>query len=196
MSRLARLLASPLAALVFAAGASAHGGKSAPGFQSTVSGLDPQVPGLLVEVLRNGELLSVRNLSGREVVFRDRRGAPFLRFTAKAVHRREAGAWQLLKRGTSYAWHDPRIHWTGPVPERSGFVADWQISGTADGAPLTIRGFIGYTAPAAVDTDDGLSPGVVAALAIGGALALAALALPLLRRKGEDESETSEPTGS
>jgi hypothetical protein len=191
--RLSALIAAAIAALAAAASAGAHGETFRAGYVSTVSGVAPPVPGLLAEVLP-GNLLSVRNWSGKTVVLDGPDGKPLIRFARGEVHERSGAGWRLAKRGTSHAWHDPRIHWTGPTPERSGLVSRWRIRGTVDGTPFTVGGFIGYTATPT--EDEGLSAGALAAIAAGAIVAMAALALPLVRRKGEDEPERSGPTKS
>jgi hypothetical protein len=190
--RLFTAVVAAFAALAVAGGAGAHGDPSRTGFVSTVSSIEPAVPGLLAQILP-GNLLSVRNWSGKTVVLDGPDGEPLVRFAGAEVHERDRAGWRLVRRGTSHAWHDPRIHWTGPAPERSGLVTRWRITGTADGRPFAVAGFIGYTATAA--DAEGLSKLAVAGLAAGAAVALCALALPLVRRKGEGEPAGSEPTG-
>ncbi|HVM17008.1 MAG TPA: hypothetical protein VM290_05465 [Gaiellaceae bacterium] len=179
-----------VALLAAAQGATAHEGKFGEGFRSTVSGIEPPQPGLLVEVIDGGELVSVRNWTNREVVLEGPDGEPLLRFSHEGVHEWREGEWRFLTRGTSHAWHDRRVHWSGPPPHESGHVADWRIPGTIDGERFVIEGFIGYTAPAPAARDGGISRPIVAAAAFAGVLAVAALALPLVRRKGEGARET------
>jgi hypothetical protein len=187
--RLLPLLAAGLVAFAATPAAAGHGTPSQAGYVSTVSGVEPALPGLLVSILGGDDLLSVRNWSGKKVVLNGPDGKPFLRFEPDAVYRRDRSGWRLVKRGTSYAWHDPRIHWTGPPPERSGLVAHWRIGGTANGEPLAVKGFIGYAAPAPPMSDGGagLPSWAIVLAGVAGAFVLAtALALPLVRRKGED----------
>jgi hypothetical protein len=180
-----KLLAASALALIWPAGSAAHGTGHEAGFLSTVSGVEPTVPGLLASVVGGDQLLSVRNWSGRTVVLLGEDGRPFLRFSGNRVERRANGAWELVKRGSSYAFHDPRIHVVGPPPERSGVVRNWRVAGTANGLPFAIRGFVGYRAPAAEPDDDGLPAWAPVAAAGFGLLALAALALAHRRRRGE-----------
>ena len=162
--------------LACAAGASSHPTGTHSGFVSTVSGIEPPQPGLLVQVLGGHERLSVRNLTQKTVVVFDGRGEQAAR----------------LAPGQARTWADPRISYTGPPPEREGLVKKWRIAGEADGEPIAIVGFLGYRPPPAAtapEEDDGSLPAWALALTVvGGALAVAgALALPLLRRKGEGE---------
>jgi hypothetical protein len=172
-------------ALAFPALCAAHGTGHQEGFRSTVSGIEPAVPGLLVSVVGGDQLLSVRNWSGRRVVLLGADGRPFLRFSGNRVERRTDGRWELVKQGSSYAFHDPRIHVVGPPPERSGLVRNWRVAGIANGRPFAIKGFLGYSGPAAPTDDGGLPAWAPVAAAGVGVLALAALALAHRRRRGE-----------
>lgn len=161
--------------LACAASASAHPTGTYSGFVSTVSGIEPPQPGLLVAVLGGHERLSVRNLTQKTVVVFDE-------------HDRQVAR---LAPGQAGSWADPRISHTGPPPEREGLVKEWRIPGEADGEAIAIVGFLGYRPPpdvTAPEEDNALPTGALALAIAGGALVLAAvLALPLRRRKGEDE---------
>jgi hypothetical protein len=188
--RSAAFIGCALAGLVWAVAAAGHEGTPGTGFQSRVSLIRPLVPGLLVEVLGGDELLSVRNWSGKTVVLRGVDGRPFLRFSGDVVSRNEGAGWRVVGRGTSHVWHDPRIHATGPPPDREGLVRNWRIRGSADGSPFAIVGFLGYRPPpgAEGDCDAGLPAWAIVLAGAGGALVVAAaLALPLRRREGENE---------
>lgn len=67
-----------LAALVLVPAAFAHG-RSYEGFVSTVSGIDPLMPGLIVQVLESDERLALRNFTSETVIVFDRRGRPLVR---------------------------------------------------------------------------------------------------------------------
>jgi hypothetical protein len=191
----ALLVALSLLAGAAVGDAAAHGGTPGPGYRSTASGIEPPLPGLLVEVL-DGEILSVRNWTGKEVSIDGADGKPLVHFVAGAVKQRDGRGWRVVRRGTSHAWHDPRVHWTGPTPERSGLVTRWTIPGTADGKPFVIRGFIGYTKAVGERGDEkGLSAVATAGIVAVGLLALAALALPLVLRKDKGEPERAELRG-
>jgi hypothetical protein len=174
-------------ALACPAASAAHGTGHEDGFRSTVSEIEPPVPGLLASVVGGDQLLAIRNWSGRTVTLLGADGRPFLRFSANRVERRTDGRWELVKRGSSYAFHDSRIHVVGPPPERSGVVRDWRVPGIANGGPFSIEGFLGYRAPAAPPpADDGGLPTWAPVAAAGvGVLAVAALALAHRRRRGE-----------
>ncbi len=142
-------------ALAAPAAGQAHVTGAHTGFVATVSGIDPPLPGLLVQVLGGHERLSVRNWTQASVVIFDGRGGTAAR----------------LAPGESRTWADPRVRYSGPTPKEEGLVRNWQIRGEADGKAFTIAGFLGYRPPAEA--------------AGGGVLVVAALALPLWKRKGE-----------
>jgi hypothetical protein len=184
MSRLRAFTVSIFATLVVtlvlaASSARAHATGSHAGFQSTVSYVEPQLPGLLVRVLGGHERLSVRNWTRKEIVILDERGRPIVR----------------LAPGESRAWIEPRIGSAGPPPDRERLVRNWRIRGRADGRPFAIVGFLGYR-PLSSDTDADDVPAWVVVVAVGtGVLAAAALALPVLRREDEGEVERETATG-
>jgi hypothetical protein len=167
------LVASSLAGLACTADALAHEGASHVGFVSTVSTIDPFLPGLLVRVIGGHERLSVTNLTRKTIVIFDRSGRPVAR----------------IPPGENRVWTEPRVGATEDPPEREGLVRNWRIGGTADGEPFEIVGFLGYRPPPgepAQEDGSGLPGWAIALAAAGGALLLvAALALPLRRRKGE-----------
>jgi hypothetical protein len=155
---------------LFPSAASAHG-RHYEGYVSTVSGVEPNLPGLLIDVIGGDERLAVRNLTQSTVLFFDARGRPVA----------------TVRAGGSASWHEPRIHASGPPPERSQLVRRWRIRGEADGRLFVVNGYLGYAAPAGRPAD-GTGVRRVAAIALLTALLLTALALPLVvRRKGEGE---------
>jgi hypothetical protein len=182
MRRSGALLACALAGLVCAATAPTHEDTPGTGFQSRVSLIEPLVPGLLAEVLGGDELLSVRNWSGKTVVLRGADGRPFLRFSGNVVSRNDGAGWRVVERGTSHVWHDPRIHATGPPPDREGLVRNWRIRGTADGKPFAIVGFLGYRPPQRAPAAKGF-PRTAAAVAGLTALVAVAAGLVILRER-------------
>jgi hypothetical protein len=173
------LLAALACSLAFAAGASGHTNGSHTGFVSTVSGIQPQLPGLLVQVIGGHERLSVRNWTQKTVI----------------VFGADGRAVATLAPGESRVWADTRIGASGPPPKREELVRRWRIPGEADGEPFEIGGFLGYRPPAGASSSGNAALPVwaVALASAGGALVLAAaLALPLLRRKGEGEAGASD----
>jgi hypothetical protein len=178
-----------IAALLAASSAAGHGGHDASGYVSTVTAIRPAVPGLTAVVLDGDRLISVRNWSNRTVVVLDARRRPLFRFAPDGVFRRAAGGWLLLKRGTSYTWHDPRIHWGAAeppavvtrAPHEPHLIRNWRIGATVDGTPVAIEGSLGWapTAPAAAnETRAWLVPALVGV----GVLAAAGVALAAIHR--------------
>jgi hypothetical protein len=156
--RAVRWLAMGVLALAWTGATWAHGTGSHTGLVSTVVGTEPLVPGLLVQVLGGHEQLSVHNFTGKHMVMFDGAGAPVAR----------------LEPGESYEWPDPRITWSGPVPDEQKLLRNWRIPGEVDGRRFAIVGFLGYVPPpgkADADTNRWLIAGAVAA----GVLALAGL---------------------
>ena len=184
-----------LLALTFATAAVAHGPGHQPGYVSTVLAIRPAVPGLTATVLGGDQLLSVRNWSNRTVVVFDAGGRPTFRFAPNGVSRRVGPRWQLLKRGTSFTWHDARIHWPGaepPVvvaqaPEQEHRIRAWRIRATVDGAPAVIYGSLGWvpepTTTQLVIAADGSTGPLNAVLVLGGLIAASVLALATTRRR-------------
>jgi hypothetical protein len=162
-------------ALLAAGAGHAHTTGIHTGFVATISGVDPPLPGLLVRVVGGHERLSVRNWTERTVVLFNEQGGVVAR----------------LAPGDGRAWADPRIDWEGPPPEGETRLRTWRIEGEADGERFAIAGFLGYRPPAAAAAEE-LAPdsgwpawATIAVVVGGGILAAAALALPLVRRKGE-----------
>jgi hypothetical protein len=171
MSRLRGLIfviAVSAFALIGAGTGAAHGTGSHTGFQARVSYLQPQVPGLLLQVLEGHVKLSAANLTQKDIVILDAQGGAKIRIPA----------------GKTRVWREPRIGATEAPPDREGLVRNWRIKGTADGEPFQVVGFLGYRPPPdAASSDDGLPPWAFILLALGGAALLAAaLAVPMLRR--------------
>lgn len=165
--------AAVVTSLALTGSAAAHETGAHTGFVSTVSGIYPPQPGLIVSIYGGHEKLSVRNLTKASVVIFGEKGEPVLQLDA----------------GEAGAVADARIGSTGPPPNEGEFVKDWRIAGSADGRRFEIVGFLGYRPPpGATDGEDrGGAPGWAIAVAVlAGTLVLgAALALPLWLRKDE-----------
>ena len=167
-----RAPAAAAVALVCAGAAAAHTSGPHTGLVGTVSGTHPVVPGLIVQLIGAHERISVRNFTQNEVVLFGPGG--------DVVER--------LKPGEGRAWVDPRVRYTGPPPTKEGLVKSWQIPGETGGRRFVIEGFLGYRPPPG-SKDGGVLPtwAIAALVAAGLVVVAAALALPLMRRKGEDE---------
>ena len=176
-----RLTVVLLVALAACPAAAGHGNGAARGYTSKVMAITPTLDGLSVEVLLGDDQLHVRNGSGREVVIEGYDGEPYLRFaTDGGVYRNEnspatylnsdryGGAdvpasasrnapprWKRVAHGTSYDWHDHRIHWMStidPAKVRQArdvphHIFDWTVPGSVGGRPLAIRGSLDYKPP-------------------------------------------------
>jgi hypothetical protein len=130
------LAAALLIAAILAPPAAAHGDGGKRGFRSSVTALEPRIPGLVAEVRDSDDRLFVRNGTGREVIVLGYSGEPYLRFADGAVFRNrhspatylneeryggvpvptEASAkaepdWERVADESAYEWHDHRIHW-------------------------------------------------------------------------------------
>lgn len=165
------LAACAAAALFVTPCAQAHRTGAHSGLISTVSYVDPLVPGLLVRVLDGHVRLSVANLTKQDVYILDGRGRRVQRVPA----------------GRTRVWREPRVGANETKPDRDGLIRYWRIPGTTGGKHFEVIGFLGYRAPAgAASGDDGLPTWVIVLVALGGAALLAgALALPLVVRRGE-----------
>jgi hypothetical protein len=182
----------------------AHGGGAALGYGSTVTNLEPPALGVFVEVKDGDDRLALSNTTGKTLLVEGYEGEPYLRFEPDGVYRNRRSpatylneerfggvrlpaeadgaaepSWEKVGDGTTYEWHDHRIHWMSadappPVvreaPDEPHHVLDWEVPAVLDGKPLAIRGSLDYVPP----EDDGLRwvyfvPPVLALLVAGGA---------------------------
>ncbi|HEX7312284.1 MAG TPA: hypothetical protein VF232_14010 [Gaiellaceae bacterium] len=193
------------AALAAAPDAQAHGGTRSSGYVSTFSNLDPNVLGVLVNVIGSREFLRVSNYSGKTLVVLGYQREPYLRFTRSGVYENSASPtaylnashtvpqsaagnteprWKQVSRSPSYTWHDHRIVWTGAQPppavqespDETHLIFNWRIPARVDGRPFRIKGFLGWSPPPATQNGGGTSTWLIVAAAVGGALLLAAAA--------------------
>ena len=96
-----------------------------------------------------------------------------------------APKWRRVAAGSTYSWHDHRIHWMSPVLPPSvqkdkgkpSHIFDWKVEATAEGKPIAISGTLDWVPPAG----KGTSAGVKALIAVGVAAALALLGFLGLR---------------
>jgi len=168
------------------------------GYISTVVAIAPNVLGLQARVLGGDERLTLRNWSGKTVVVLGYHGEPFLRFTDHGVFRLAGAEWRRVAGGTSYAWHDHRIHWdrkTPPpavaaAPDRPHKLFGWRIPGRADGRRFVITGFLGYAPPPAVSHGRSWWPTTVSS-----ALAVLLAVVLLRRRRGSAARAGGGPSG-
>jgi hypothetical protein len=187
--------------------ARAHRGVHAQGYTSTVSGLEPNIPDVFANVLGGDDRLRLSNYSGKTIVLLGYRAEPYLRFAKRGVYEnfrspnayldrfryRPARAgdsadptaplqWIKVADGTTFEWHDHRIHWPKRQPPKAvrdhpkhvHLIFNWRVPARANGKRFLIKGFLGYSPPRHSDGGDVWpAPGVAA---IGGAALAAALA--------------------
>ena len=203
-----RLALAAMTGLALTAAASAHGpAGGGVGYVSSISGLRPPVVGVITTVLGGDDRLQLVNYSGKTIVVDGYEGEPFLRFAGNGVWEnlrspatylssvRDPGAaavpasadpaakpvWRKVTAGSTYAWHDHRIHWTGaelPVaiqqaPRDIHLIFRWRVPAHADEKRFAITGFLGYRPPVEAPGGGGTSWWLVAAIA-GGILLVAA----------------------
>jgi hypothetical protein len=206
------LLFSVTAALLAVPAAFAHepGEKSLPGYESKVLSVTPALAGLKVAVVEGDDELELRNGTGKTIVIYGYNHEPYLRFGPGGIFENRhspaaylnedrfgktkipAGVsakaqpkWLKVGSGSTYSWHDHRIHWMSPIPPpsvqkdkgKTAHIFDWKVEANAAGKPIAIAGTLDYVPPA----DSGTSTAVKALIAAGAGLVLAAVAFVALR---------------
>ncbi len=179
---LALVLALASLAAVAAQPAAAHGGGN-PAFHSLVTSAQP-TGSYTVTVLDRDDRLRLTRTSAGEVVVLGYEQEPYLRFTADGVFQNEhspatylnedrlgnvalpakadakaAPSWERVADGSSYEWHDHRIHWMGaglpPAVQRDKTreqrVFTWTVPLSVDGAHGAIGGELDYVPVAGGD---------------------------------------------
>lgn len=212
------MLLAAIAALSACGAAQAHeGGGAAKGYSSVITSVEPAAQGMRVQVLDADDRLRLVVEPKHVVVVHGYQGEPYLRFAPEGVFRNrrspatyanddrygrvrlpaEADAtarpvWEkVASGGRAYEWHDHRIHWMSEsyppavtaAPDEPRHVLDWTVGGTIDGRPLLIRGRLDY-APLPGTTFPRI---LLVPLAL---LLLAAVAVPLLRRRGRRSGQS------
>ena len=135
------LTAAALAAAVWAPVTEAHFGTGKLGYRSTITAVEPRMPGLRFKILYGDDQVWLDNRSGKTVVIKGYAGEPYLRFSpggifvnikspagflnqdryARVQVPKSASAdakpkWEKLAGGDVWAWHDHRIHYMNPIP--------------------------------------------------------------------------------
>jgi len=208
------LLLAAIAALAFVPAAAAHapGEKSPEGYSSKVTSVSPKLGGITVAVVEGDDELELQNTTGKTVIVYGYDKEPYLRFDAKGVYENQHSPaaflnddrfgktavpkdasgeavpeWLRVSGGTSFSWHDHRIHWMSPIPpdpvrkdkNSEHHIYDWTVRASVDGKPLTIAGTLDYLPP----ESGGMSTGLIAGIGAGTAAVLAAAAAVLVRRR-------------
>jgi hypothetical protein len=141
-------------------------------YVTAIVSVEPRVPGLQVSVTSRSGYVTITNRTGRTVLVFGDEHEPYLmltgsgawlnlrsptRFTnqgtapARASEPVSASAsphWQEVAHGSTYRFHDARIHWTGkgmPTvvsqdPNKPHLIKAWAIDLLVGGTPVTIRG--------------------------------------------------------
>ena len=135
------LVLAALAAAILAPGAEAHFGTAKLGYRSTITNVDPKMPGLRFKILYGDDQVWLDNRSGKTVVIKGYSGEPYLRFgpggifvnikspasflnqdrygnvkVPKSATAKATPEWEKLAGGDVWAWHDHRIHYMNPIP--------------------------------------------------------------------------------
>lgn len=134
------LLVAAFVAALLAPGAEAHFGTGKLGYRSTVTGVDPRIPGLRFSILYGDDQVELKNTSGKTVIIKGYSGEPYLRFAPSGIYvninspagylnrdryarvqvPKSASAsakpnWEKMAGGNVWAWHDHRIHYMNPI---------------------------------------------------------------------------------
>jgi hypothetical protein len=187
--------------------AAAHGGGDS-AYRSVIRQVTPAA-GFTVTVVDRDDRLQLTRTGDGEVIVYGYEQEPYLRFAADGVFRNERSPatylnedrlgnvalpatadakaqpeWTKVVAGTTYDWHDHRIHWMGTEPppavqragDREQKVFDWSVPLAVAGAAGAIDGELDYR-----PVDGSLWP----AIFVGGAVLLlvAALLVTLIRQR-------------
>ena len=137
--------------LAVAAPAAAHGDHNLPDaryYHSTITSVRPEVPGLDLSMIKDGESITLTNRTGKTVVVFGYTGEPYLRispagvdenlhslssllngslvvsgFARRLAERQQQGPpqWKRVSDRPTFTWHDHRMHWM--AQQRSPVVA-------------------------------------------------------------------------
>lgn len=161
------LICAALIAVAYPSAASAHG-PVAPIASSYLARVASTPPGLQAKVVDGDLRMWLRVRRGLTVLVLDSvyRDTPYLRFSPAGVYVNENSAmyylnqtpvaltppatlgpstpprWQQVSGGTSYSWHEGRLHALASVAITPGssFVGTWRVPVIVDGQPTTISG--------------------------------------------------------
>ena len=200
------LLVVALAGLIGAPAVLAHGGAGPTLYRSTVERIQPRVAKVRAQILGGDDRIRLYNGTGKTVVVLGYQGEPYLRFEGNTVYvnRRSPAAylnkqrygqvtlppsanakappkWSALTIGSSYDWHDQRIHWMSTVaplevqldPQSAHHIFDWRIPFRVDGDPYRLIGRLDYVPVQVTEQGSAFPTGFLAGV-LGGALLLSA----------------------
>jgi hypothetical protein len=181
-------------------------------YRSTITAIQPPVPGLGLAVTGPNGALTLTNHTGKTVVVIGYAGEAYLRITPTGVDENVASLsswlngrlpqppvqanqqvpqWRHVSDQPAFTWHDYRTHWMGqqrpPVvaadPHHPHKVLDWTVPLTVDGKPVAVKGSLSWTGLT------GLSTFAIAMIAVAGAAGVAlAAAMAVVVRKQRDDT--------
>jgi hypothetical protein len=181
-------------------------------YRSTITAIQPPVPGLALAVTGAGGSLTLTNHTGKTVVVIGYAGEAYLRITPTGVDEnvaslsswlngrlpqppaqasQQAPQWRHVSDQPTFTWHDYRIHWMAqqrpPIvaadPHHPHKVLDWTVPLTVDGGPVTVKGSLNWTGLS------GLSRFAIALIAVAGTVGAAlVVALAVVARKGHADT--------
>jgi hypothetical protein len=193
--------------------ASAHGLPDASYYRSTITAIEPSIPGLVLAVTKAGESITLANHTGKTVVVIGYAGEDYLRITTAGVEENVASLssslngsliieglpqkqeqpnqqhpkWRHVSDQPTFTWHDHRIHWMAQQRPAVVVADPHHAHKVFDWKiPLTVNGEP-VTVNGQLDWQGtpGLSTLVVVLIAIGGTagIALAVTIAASLRRE-------------
>ena len=176
-------------------------------YRSTITAIQPPVPGLALAVTRADGSLTLTNHTDKPVVVIGYAGEPYLRITPAGFDENVASLslwlngrlpqppakasqqvprWRHVSDQPTFTWHDYRTHWMGqqrpPVvaadPHHPHKVFDWTVPLTVGGERVTVKGSLNWTGLV------GLSTFAIVLIAAGGTAGVAlAVAMAVVIRK-------------
>ena len=184
-------------------------------YRSTITAIQPPVPGLALAVTGVDGSLRLTNHTGKTVVVIGYTGEPYLRITPAGVDENVASLslwlngrlprppaqasqqvpqWRHVRDQPTFTWHDYRTHWMGqqrpPVvaadPHHPHKVLDWTVPLTVDGKLVTVKGSLNWTGLI------GLSTFAIALIVVAG-IAGAALAVTMVIVVRKQRADTRVP---
>jgi hypothetical protein len=187
-------------------------------YGSTITAIQPPVPGLALAVTRADGSLVLTNHTGKTVVVIGYAGEAYLRITPTGVDEnvaslsswlngrlpqppaqvnQQAPQWRHVSDQPTFTWHDYRTHWMGqqrpPVvaadPNHPHKVLDWTVPLTVAGEPVAVKGSLTWTGLT------GLSTFAIALIVAGGTagVALAVALAVAVRRERASKRFPHEP---
>jgi hypothetical protein len=187
-------------------------------YRSTITAIQPSVPGLALAVTRADGALTLTNHTGKTVVVIGYAGEAYLRITPTGVDENVASLsswlngrlprppaqanqqvprWRHVSDQPTFTWHDYRTHWMGqqrpPVvaadPHHPHKVLDWTVPLTVGGEPVTVKGSLNWIGLT------GLSTFAIALIAVAGTagVALAVVMAIAVRKQRADARVPHEP---